>query len=693
MRRIMNWRIFAALWMGGTLGAVAAENRAGAEGASARLPVSEIVLYSSGVGYFHREGEVDGQSKLELRFKVEDINDLLKSMVVQDFGKGTISAVSYASRDPLEKALKSFGLDLTDNPTFGQLLNQLRGEPVEFMRPGPMRGTILGVERKLQPADGDKQMEAEFLNLVTEDGLQSIPMNQIQRLKLLNERLNSELNQALALLANSHDSQKKTVAIQFDGAGRRKVSVGYIAQTPVWKTSYRLVLDKEKPFMQGWAIVENTTDEDWRDVRMSLVSGRPISFIMDLYEPLYTSRPVVQHELYSSLRPPIHQDAMEKQEEALAAKSAAAPNTLSRLGAGFGGGGRVLAAPALAESAVRQDRELHRLQLADSVVPAAEGARIGELFEYSIKTPVSIARQQSAMLPIINQTVSGEKVSIYNPNVQAKHPLNGFRLKNNTPLHLMQGPITVYEEGSYAGDSRIEDLAPGQERLLSYALDLKTEVELRAQGIPQDLVQVALRKGTLIATRKARDERTYVVRNRDQKNKTVLIEHPVKADWKLVEPQEPAERTRDVYRFAVATEPEKTSQLTVREERQYSEQVQISNLDNNAVLFYVRSPKVGQKVKAALQKVVTLRDRLDQIAAARSQREQRVREITDEQMRIRENMAKLSPNSELYSRYVKKLDEQETDLEKLREQIETLKNDEIKQRAELTTYIANLELE
>jgi len=693
----------------------AADPKAETRDRAATLPLSEVVLYSSGVGYFQRDGEVEGQTKIDLRFKADDINDLLKSMVVQDLGGGRIASVAYGSRDPLTKTLKSFGIDLTQNPSLGQLLNQVRGEPVQVLRPGEVKGTILGVERKMQPVGEDKQIEVEFLNLLTDDGLQSFQLSEIRRIKLLNERLNAELKQALEVLASGHDTQKKTVSITFDGEGKRKVGVAYIAQTPVWKTSYRLVLDEQDPpYLQGWAIVENTTDEDWNNVQLSLVSGRPISFVMDLYQPLYTTRPVVEPELYLSLRPPVYGDAVES----------------DRL-ADFAGRGLVAEAPAgpmPAESAQRRKLDLKAgvdpvtgapaqslarsrsfgsgggaagLALADAAKPtaffkdvaaSAEGAQAGELFQYSIKTPVTLARQQSAMLPIVSQKIAGEKVSIYNQNVQAKRPLNGFRLKNTTPLHLMQGPITVFEEGTYAGDARIEDLAPGQERLVSYALDLKTEVEPQTGSGRQELVSVSIKKGTLIANRKMTEERTYSVRNRDQKKKTILIEHPFRSDWKLVEPKEAAERTRDVYRFPVNVDPDKTAKLVVREENQLAEHVQLINSSSDVIAFYLRSQKVSPAVKEALQKVVSLRDRFNQTTAERSRREQRTNEISQEQARIRENMTRLSQTSDLYTRYVKKLDEQETELEKLRQEIETLKDTERKQQQELNAYLLNLDV-
>ena len=686
-----------------SLGAQDKLERAGS--APGQLPVSDIVLYSSGVGYFQRDGQVDGKASVELRFKTDDINDLLKSMVVQDLDGGLVSTVTYSSREPLDKTLKSFGLDLTSNPTLGQLLNQARGERVEVLRPNPLTGTIIGVERKMEQLGENRTVEMEYLNLLTSEGLQSLPFSQVHRVKLLKESLNNELRQALEALSSGHDTEKKTVAIAFDGEGKRRVSVAYIAQTPVWKTSYRLVLDdKDAPLLQGWAIVENTSDEDWDQVHLSLVSGRPISFTMDLYQPLYATRPTVQPELYLSLRPQVYGDSLASADaESLERKEVLAESVSS-----VGGANLSLAAPKPATATFGRARVALKgvagRAAADAAVPqqdfyfasataaAAQGGKIGELFQYAIKAPVSLARQKSAMLPIVSETVAGQKVSIYNATVQPKYPLNGFRLKNSTALHLMQGPVTVFDSGNYAGDARIEDLAAGQDRLISYALDIKTEVEPEAGAGRQELTSVKIRKGTLLATSKVSEEKTYTIKNRDQKAKTVLIEHPYRSDWNLLEPKDASERTRDLYRFAVDVAPEKTARLVVREEKPLTESIQLVSSASDLIAFYLRTKVVSSKVKDALGQVASMRDRWNQTTAERGRREQRVTEITQEQGRIRDNMAKLNQTSDLYSRYVKKLDQQESELETLRQAIEELKKTETKQQQELNEYLMNLDV-
>src|SRR5579859_2974134 len=298
------------------------------------LPISKVVLFSSGVGYFERKGEVEGNARVDLTFQVRDINDLIKSMVLQD-ERGVISAVSCDSLDPVDRTLKSFAVNLTNNPTFGAILTQMRGEKVEVVlqqtaanQPGTISGSIMGIEHQKQPSK-DGAVETEVLTMWCAEGVRAVKLSELQRLRFLNPTIEGEFRRALETLALSHDALKKAVTLNFSGEGKRNVSVGYVVENPIWKTSYRLVLDKDgKPFLQGWAVVDNPTDDDWNNVGMALISGRPISFQMDLYQPLYVPRPMVELELFQSLRPVAYggampskkmvQDASLKQDEVIA---------------------------------------------------------------------------------------------------------------------------------------------------------------------------------------------------------------------------------------------------------------------------------------------------------------------------------------------------------------------------------------
>lgn len=644
---------------------------------SGQLPLSTVVLFSSGVGYFQREGTVIGNTDLDLYFKTRDINDLLKSMVVQDLDGGRITEVTYSSRDPLTRTLQSFAIDLTGDPGVAQILAQARGERVELVTSGRISGTVVGVESRAR----DEHAADTFLNLLTDDGMRSIDLARVRSLRFLNPQLQAELDQALSLLADSRSAEKKRVTLGFSGQGERRVRVGYLLEAPLWKTSYRLVLGEEDGhFLQGWAIVENTTDEDWREVSLSLVAGRPISFIMDLYQPVYVPRPKVEVQTYSSIAPQRYEEDL-----GLAAAPPQAP-------AAKGSVRSSRAAAPEAELMLEEEYGGDELDLSEGVAAAAQAEEAGNFFRYLIGHPVTVPRQESAMLPIVTQEVEGSRISIYNQRVQAKHPLHGLKLKNTTGFDLMGGPLTVFEEGSYAGDARIDTLPAGGQRLISFAVDLDTEVAVSSRSVPETLLSVRIVKGTLISTLSQRSESSYRLKNSDHRTRPVLVEHPLNPDWELVEPVEAEETTRSAYRFLVEVPAGGSEELLVAQERQIDRSVLLTNIDDQRIAYFLSARNVERRVKQALEGLAERKTALARTVSRRQEEEQKVNTIHREQSRIRENMARLDKDSDLYRRYVSLLDAQENQLERALAEIEDLRAAEQRQREELERYILSLDL-
>ena len=686
-----------ALCLGLSLAACATTSAAEPQPATDALPLKKVVLFTSGVGFFQHAGKVTDDATVEMKFAADDVNDLLKSMVLEDLGGGTVSTVSYASRDPITKTLGTFAVNLTDNPSMGQILARLRGEKIEVDAAAPAAGTIVGVEKRTVPAGENKTVEKEFVTLLTAEGLKTIALDTITRIKLVDPRLQGELEKALAVLALGHDNDKKAVTLQFAGKGPRDVRVGYVQESPLWKTSYRLVVDdaaagdaKAKALLQGWAIVENTTDQDWKDVTMTLVSGRPISFRMDLYQPLYVPRPQVMPELYASLMPQLY--GQDLANNAAEFQRAAQDRPREEMVAGMAAAAPAAAMP-MAEKAAEREEYRSMREGAASIQSMAAGSNLGELFRYEIAKPVTIERQRSAMLPIVGEQVEVEKVAIYDDRVLAKHPLSGLRLVNSTKLDLMQGPVTVFEAGAYAGDARVEDMAPGSERLVSYAVDLDVEVNPRMEQKPEEIVAVKIAKGTLIATRKYARTKVFEIKNSSAKPVKLLVEHPREGGWSLVAPKEVAETTRDRYRFAVTAEPGKPAKLEVAEEQQGVQQVALTNIDDGTILFYIRAKATSPKVKEALEQVIAKKRAIEEIVRKKQEREREIQVVEQEQNRIRQNMAQLDRTNELYAKYVKKFAEQEDRVEALRKEIAALIQQEQEARRALDEYLLKMELE
>ncbi len=671
---------------------------------SEKLPIQRIVLFNSGVGFFEHRGTVDGDDQVELKFKTADINDLLKSLVLQDLGGGKISTVSYGSKDPIQKTLKTFAIDLTGTPTLFELLSQVRGQKLIVYVPQGVRGTLVGVESRPTAVPGGESIRTDHINLLTDEGLQTIALSSIERIQMADRELQQEFEAALTILASAHSTDKKAVTLSFLGEGIRPVRVGYIREAPVWKTSYRLVMnDQDAPLLQGWAIVENTGDQDWNHVELSLISGRPISFSMDLYSPLYASRPQVAHELFASLQPQEYgqalssfeaepQSAMVRNRSVPIVRRGSRPKGMGGVGGGgYGGGAGSFGGEYGGESEQEED-PFADFDVSEGVDAVADAGKVGELFRYDIDTPVSIKRQRSAMLPIVNQSVEATKLSIYNRDVHAKHPLNGIRLKNSSELHLMQGPITLFDGGVYAGDGKIGALPPGEERLVSYALDLDIEVAPLLKPATDQLVTVKLINGMLHAKRHYLQTYSYKIKNSSDKAKSILIEQPKHDQWKLVDEDLASETTRDRYRFAVTVEPSQTENLVVKQHMDGEQVINLRNSNDNRYELYISAKEVSDEVKQALQDYRQRRAELLDLAQQTSQRQNELSVIDKEQTRIRKNMQQLSHNSELYKRYIKKFTEQEDRVEQLNAEIRELKQTAAMKEQELRTELEGLDV-
>ncbi len=697
-----------------------------AMGADSELPIRRITLYRSGVGSFERRGVVDGDSSVQLRFKTEQINDILKSMVVLDLsGKGTVDGISYGSKEPLNRRLGSFAVDISGNPTMGGLLAALRGSAVIVTFPDTkIEGVILGVETKLESAGKEfAPVATEYLNLVTSAGIRSIKLSLATAVELKDKELNAELSRALATVAEYRADRTKTVEVNLVGTGERECVVAYVQESPVWKTSYRLVLPEgerrgdaprkvksdDRFTMQAWAIVENTTDEDWSDVRLSLVAGRPVSFRMDLYEPLYVYRPEIAVPTVPGVLPRMYAGGVDYE---------GAPEfDLGGMTATQGGRGRPAAAPAPMETAKRMaDRKEKgqspfrdnassgitdfpaQLSGEDMAGYAARSqgsaAESGEVFMYEVDHPVTVERQRSAMIPLINAGVDGRRVSIYNAADGGEHPMRGLELKNSTNLQLMPGPISVFDGAAYAGDSQIGHVPAGDKRLLAYAVDL--EVTAVRKDTSNDRVRtVKIVRGVFEVSSLVQSGVTYTFANKDDSRDRMLIveQARLKGSWTLAEPKAAYETTDDVYRFEAALPAGKTGNLKIVQETVQSRTVGLLSMDLPTLLTYSRQGQVSEKVITAFKEAQRLQSAVAEVQRRIATLEGQRSAIDTDQNRLRQNMNSIDRNTELYKRYLNKLTEQETKVEQLAGQLDEAREALRKAQTELDAYVQGLSVD
>jgi len=650
-----------------------------AEAPAAELPVRHLVLFTNGVGYFEHAGTVVGTQEIELPVAPEHMDDLLQSLVVQDLGGGRVEAVRYGARDPLGRVLSSYALDLSGDPTLAQLLAQARGEAVRIQAGETLRGVIVNVERVNVP----DQAPRTLLTLATDAGLQRIDLDEVRTVAFEREALQAELDAALAAIARYRGGDAASVRLRFVGEGEREVRVAYVREMPVWKASYRLALEEAgRAELQGWAILDNPTALDLEDVSVWFVAGQPISFVASLYAPVYVDRPRVDVATAPVLDPVADAGqfapmAAEAARSMMAPSPAMMADALESAAPSFGGAG---------------------------VEAAAEGVAGGATFAYRVSQPVTVGRFESAMIPIVVATVEAHAVSWYDADVLRDHPLRAVRLVNDSGLHLAAGPVTVFDEGGFAGQALLADVVPDDSRMLAYAVDLDVRVSLASASEPERVVSAVLRGSVLETSWRSVLTTRYRLEPRGDGERFVVVEHPQRGGFAVVSPAGPVE-TDDAWRFGVEigagapVDPTVPSHLrcaddmcvlTVVMERIDGRRTAVANVGGDQIAFYLENVDLSDADRAALEAVLELQRSMAELDRQVVAFEAQVNEVFRDQSRIRDNMSALERNSSLYRRYLADLEAQENLLTELREAIADRREQRAAAQRELDELIEEL---
>jgi hypothetical protein len=676
------------------------------------LPVRRVVLYKNGIGYFEHLGRVRGSQSVTVDFTSGQLNDVLKSLTTLDLGGGRITGISYNSEAPMSQQLAALGLPLGAVDSAGAFFGALRGARLEARTPaGIVTGRLLAVEKR-QRISGDKGFEeTDVLSIVTDAGeVRLVELSPAVSIRLVDRDLNQQVARYLGVVASGLQQSMRRMTISTAGTGERPLLVSYVSEVPVWKTTYRLVMPSKagaKPFLQGWAIVDNTIGEDWAGVELSLVAGAPQSFIQQISQPYYVRRPVIPLPESALLTPQTHQAAISGEGGTTAGAGTEAKDTTTVLGSVQEAMRMTEAAPMAAPpprlraSAAAVGGTVGGVAgIADSlraVQPAASGRELGDLFEYRIKEPVTIRKNQSAMVPILNDEVALEKVTIWNPGGANAVPLRAVWLANSTGLTLDGGSFTVVESDAFAGEGLIEALKPDEKRLLSYAADTAVHVDARTDGGPRRVERIQILRGVIIQTVQDRERRVYAVRNEDSSPRVVIIEHPARAGWILSgDTPQPAESGAGFHRFRLTVEPRKSASITVEESYPRDVRVTIASMTDEQLAVFLRGPGATAAVQAALRPIVEKKQAIAAIARDLAARQAETGRIAEDQARVRENMKALKGSAEekaLVQRYARQLDEQENRLEVLRKETTALEQQRSQAQAELDELIEALALD
>lgn len=666
----------------------------------AQLPVRRVVLYKSGVGYFEHRGAVTGSVDVAIQFTSGQLNDVLKSLTAIDLGDGRISSIGYNSVAPIEQRLDALRLPLGTQPDLLQFYNALRGARIE-VRTGAatISGRLLGIERK--QGRGESPDQTDILTIVSEDGsVRTIVLGPAVTVRIADQDLRAELARYLAVIASGRDEDVRRMILSATGDGTRDLLVSYVSEVPVWKSTYRLVLQQGKDdgaLLQGWAIVDNTVGEDWTQVELSLVAGAPQSFIQQVSQPYYTRRPVVPLPQTVLTTPQTHGATLEAGLDSQQAPEVAADGAFARRAQPSGGvpggvvGGVVSGLPEAPAPPARV--EMARQAAA---VSAASGQDLGDLFEYRLTEPVTIRTNQSALVPILTGRVTAERVALWNRTPGSGRPLRTVWLTNDTGLTLDGGSLSVIDDGAFAGEGLVAPLKPSEKRLVSYGSDLALMVDARLDDSSGRYTRVFAREGTIIAEQEERNRWVYRARNEDAAARTLVVEHPIRDGWTVPADPAPIEKTATAARYVVPVAGRGEATLTIIERRRSDTRIRVDQLDDRVLVSFSQRGLSVDALRRALQPVTDARARLAETERQLTELTGQITRISSDQERIRENIKALGGSRDeraLIERYTRELSAQEDRLEALQIQIETVSAERDARREALSQLVQTLEFE
>lgn len=654
------------------------------------LPVTHVSLYKNGVGFFEHTGSVNGEAAVTIDFTTAQLNDVLQSLTAIDLGGGRISGAGYNSTTPLDQQLRSLPLELGEEPTAVDLYNALRGARVQVHSAGStFSGRLLSLEVRSTPSappgtdENRAPVERRTLTVVDDAGsVRSIELTSATTVRLLDSSVQADLSRYLRLIASSHNQGLRHLTLLDRGVGQRELHVSYISEVPVWKSTYRLLITGKPPLgasptvrqtatLQGWAVVDNTVGTDWNNVQLSLIAGAPQSFIQPLSDPIYSRRPEVPIAEEAQLTPQTHDSGITTMKEEAAPPSVlSAPTKLPRnrsagiagmsgfagsgtgsgTGAGasggvFGGMGTGAAAAPRIETAIPRSYEEAATA---SVIPQSSGVAFDDFFEYKLTEPITIRKNESALVPILQGKVTAERVTLVSTSGSLNgyatngRPLRALWLTNSTGLTLDRGSFSVVEDGAFGGEGLLDPIHPNELRLLSYAADSAVQVTTEEPTQTNRILRLTGSKGVLKIKHGEHKEITYVVHNTASEPRTVVLEHPVERGLELTSTPKPDETTASLYRWRIDVAAGETTRLHIAGEHVRETSYILTRSNDNDLNAIVSITNRDPALERALQPVLDARRRVAEAQAALDQTKEHLGGLRGEEERQRANIAALA---------------------------------------------------
>ncbi len=660
-----------------------------ASASAEELALRRVMLSSGGVGYFEHEAKVTGYAELTLDVRLDQVDDVLKSLLAID-ERGRLGQASLPGRAPLSEIFRDLPFSLDDLSSQAALLRALRGQMVRVTAHGAIvEGRIVSVtEETISLGEGLGTIKRHRLALLTATGLRQIVVEEATQIDIVDARLRAEVERALTAVATHAAADRRTISIDVRGQGERLVRVGYVVGAPLWKATYRLVVPEGEgeARIEGWALLENMSGQDWNGVELSVTSGNPVTLRQAIYESYFVNRPEVPVDVLGRMLPPVDVGIVPDAEAA------------------EGGGGSIptpwgyrRAAPSGADMMMREAPPGEGSPVA-GLPPIAEAAEGTTQVVFRFPEPVDLPRGQSLLVPIVQDTIPVERVSWYRQDIHARNPFASVRLVNETGTGLPPGVLSIYEDApaalpiAFVGDARLGALPAGEDRLLSYAIDLEMRVD-REEKIAQMITGATIARGVLQVRRVERRTTAYTIKGATDEARVLVVEHPRIQGFELVAPTEGVMGTTATHvRLRREVPAGQTVVLSAVLERPIEQSIVIGSITSQELGVLLAGTELSAEVRAALERVAELQrtfaSREQTLAALRSERQT----LVADQDRLRRNLAAAPQGSELSGRYLTALAATEDRLGELDRSIGAAEASVRVAREELADFIANLSI-
>jgi len=584
-----------------------------------QLPIRKLTLYKQGVGYFERHGKFKG-SNISLIVPRENINDTLKSLQIDDQEDGKVLGVDYETPSDKETVLSELSVKLNDRSSMIDLLQSLRGSQLELQLTDEQNvaGRLIGVETSLDTSDNTATVLLQDTDSAS--NIRVYPINKLKGIKLHDERATTDIS--FFLDVSQTEQTRATVTIRLS-EGSHDLNISYLASSPTWRVSYQLVSDgSNQAHLIGWGIFDNKLDEDLENVSLTLISGRPISFEYDLYESYTPSRPQVSDDpmafqslsnnplvteslatLSHEIRTPLttikgyasimKQGAdgplsdVQKQHLEIIEKSSQRVSELlndlmemSRLSEGKHG--RIDYSSALRY----RSGPLGDLKVSSSYfMPMLIGNAEPEYLTYTVETPVSVKRKQSAMVPIVDYQIEYKEICVFNGDKMSNHPLRVWQLQNSTGKALEQGPVTLVKESNYQGEGLIRFTGVGDEIQIPFALEFGVVVREETKDGSFGTLKVqfdGMKKRAIVSTYQV-TEYQYRLTSHIEKEVKVFIERRDPNWGDYFEMPEPAFAAGGHTRWLTTVAPKEETSFIVRTRSIHTREDDVKNWNSSFV--------------------------------------------------------------------------------------------------------------